>query len=71
MERQTKPKPKPKPPHANACCSGTAYAIVDRLIAATNATMNVVVDFTIINTGIYSFFRCFYNINLLVVGPNS
>ena len=41
------------PPHANACCSGTAYAIVDRLIAATNATINVVVDFTMINTGIF------------------
>ena len=44
------------PPHANACCSGTAYAIIDRLVAANNATINVVVQFIIINTGTFSMY---------------
>ena len=35
---------------------GTAYAIIDRLVAANNATINVVVQFIIINTGTFSMY---------------
>src|SRR5262245_34891542 len=49
---QPKPKPQPpkppkppNPPHANARCSGTVYAMVDRPAAAINATTTVVVRF--------------------------
>src|SRR5262245_10089709 len=51
------PKP-PKPPHANARCSGTVYAIVDRPAAAINATTTVVVRFIFLKTDIT--FLCIY-----------